>query len=107
MFHNVCYLEMIVIIRNLLLSIVFISFSTISNANEYQKNYAINVCQKDMQQFKASGLSTAKYLKFCVCYMSNMVDALDEKEDRYQQKYKKPSGKYIRLAREYKKECTK
>ncbi len=86
---------------------MFICFSTISNANEYQKNYAINVCQKDMQQFKASGLSTAKYLKFCVCYMSNMVDVLDEKEDRYQQKYKKPSGKYIRLAREYKKECTK
>ena len=98
---------MTVIIRNLLLSILFISFSTISNANENPKNYAINACQKDMQQFKASGLSTAKYLKFCVCYMSNMVDALDEKEDRYQQKYKKPSGKYIRLAREYKKECTK
>jgi hypothetical protein len=39
--------------------------------------------------------------------MTNMVDALDEKENRYQQKYKKPSGKYIRLAREYKKECTK
>ena len=43
-----------------------------------------------MQQFKASGLSTAKYLNFCVCYMTNMVDALDEKENRYQQKYKKP-----------------
>ena len=98
---------MTVIIRNLIIIIMFICCSTTSISNEYQKNYAINVCQKDMQQFKASGLSTAKYLNFCVCYMTNMVDALDEKENRYQQKYKKPSGKYIRLAREYKKECTK
>ena len=98
---------MTVIIRNLSIIIMFICFSTSSISNEYQKNYAINVCQKDMQQFKASGLSTARYLNFCVCYMTNMVDALDEKENRYQQKYKKPSGKYIRLAREYKKECIK
>ena len=98
---------MTVIIRNLIIIIMFICFSTSSISNEYQKNYAINVCQKDMQQFKASGLSTAKYLKFCECYMTNMVDALDEKESKYQQKYKKPSGKYIKLARKYKKACAK
>ena len=97
---------MFVTIRTLLFLILFTFFSFATNSDEYQMNYAIKYCQQDMQQFKASGLSTRQYLKFCECYMTKMLNALDEKEINFQKKYNKPSGKYIKLSKKYKGQCT-
>ena len=72
-----------------------------------QLNYAISVCQKDMQQLTASGLTIPKYLKFCECYMTQLIYAADEKEMNYQKKYGKPSGKFIKIAKKTKKKCEK
>ena len=98
---------MIVIIRNVLLIFIIIFPLNYINANEYQLNYAINMCKQDSQQFRASGLPISSYLKFCECYMTNMMNSLDEKEKSYQKKYKKPSGKFIKLSKEYKDDCAK
>jgi hypothetical protein len=87
---------MFVIIRNFLLILLIIFPLKSINANEYQLNYAINMCKQDTQQFRASGLPIGGYLKFCECYMTNMINSLDEKEQGYQKKYKKPSGKFIK-----------
>ena len=38
--------------------------------------------------------------------MTKMINALDDKEINYQKKYGKPSGKYIKLSRKYKGDCT-
>ena len=59
-----------------------------------------------MQQFSSSGLSIQEYLSFCECYMTNMIMSLDKKEIAYQNKYKKPSGKYIKLGKKFKKSCS-
>ena len=96
---------MIVIIRKLMILLSFILITSKAGSNENQLNYAIKYCQQDMQQFRASGLSTKQYLKFCECYMTKMVNALDEKEINYQKKYNKPSGKYIKLSKKYKNQC--
>ena len=65
------------------------------------------MCKQDTQQFRASGLPIAGYLKFCECYMTNMINSLDEKEQGYQRKYKKPSGKFMKLSKKYKDNCEK
>ena len=75
------------------------------NASQSEIDYAIRICQNDMQQFKASGLSTKKYLKFCECYMKGAMSAFDEKELKYQSKYKKPSGKFQKISKNLKKKC--
>tara|TARA_B100001173_G_scaffold123673_1_gene107486 strand:- start:604 stop:888 length:285 start_codon:yes stop_codon:yes gene_type:complete len=91
--------------KKILLLIFFIIFSTKSYSNENQINYAIQMCQQDTQQFTKSGLSISKYLKFCECYMTGMIKALDKKEMSYQAKYNKPSGKFIKKAKTIKKKC--
>ena len=70
-----------------------------------QLNYAINICQQDMQQFTASGLTLPQYLNFCKCYMTEMTNAVDEKEMKYQKKYRKPSGKFIKTSKKIRKKC--
>ena len=97
---------MFVTLRYSLFLIFFIFLTSQAKSNEQQLNYAINYCQQDMQQFTASKLSVEKYLKFCECYMTKMINALDDKEINYQKKYGKPSGKYIKLSRKYKGDCT-
>ena len=67
--------------------IVFLLASSNAFGNEEikkQLNYAISLCQQDMQQWTASGLTLPKYLKFCECYMTELIYAVDEKEVNYQ-----------------------
>ena len=97
---------MLVTLRYSLILFFFIFFTSQAKSNDYQLNYAINYCQQDMQQFKASNLSVEKYLKFCECYMTKMINSLDDKERKYQKKYGKPSGKYMKLSRKYKGDCS-
>ena len=88
--------------------ITFLLFSSSTFGNEEikkQLNYAISLCQQDMQQWTASGLTLPKYLKFCECYMTELTYALDEKEVNYQKKYRKPSGKFIKIAKKTKTKC--
>ena len=103
---RIYYLVVIVTLRTLLILLFLISISSKAGSNENQLNYAIRYCQQDMQQFTASGLSTKQYLKFCECYMTKMINAMDEKEINYQKKYNKPSGKYIKLSKKYKNQCS-
>ena len=37
--------------------------------------------------------------------MTELVNAVDEKEVKYQKKYKKPSGKFIKLSKKFKTNC--
>tara|TARA_B100000886_G_C20141086_1_gene373994 strand:- start:80 stop:373 length:294 start_codon:yes stop_codon:yes gene_type:complete len=97
---------MIVTIRTIMILLFFNLISSKAGSNENQLNHAIRYCQQDMQQFTASGLSTKQYLKFCECYMTKMINAIDEKEINYQKKYNKPSGKYIKLSKKYKNQCS-
>ena len=86
-----------------LIIFLLVSFSAFGNEEiKKQLNYAISLCQQDMQQWTASGLTLPKYLKFCECYMTELTYAVDEKEVNYQKKYKKPSGKYIKIAKKTK-----
>ena len=98
---------MFVIIKNVLITFIIIFPLNYINANEYQLNYAINVCKQDSQQFSASGLPIRGYLKFCECYMTNMINSLDEKEQSYQKKYNKPSGKFMKLSKKFRDDCVK
>ena len=66
----------------------------------------VKVCRSDDQQFKASKMSRSQYDNFCKCYITNMVKLFDEKEKRYQKKYKKPSGNFMRKSRGVLKTCT-
>ena len=94
--------------KNFVLISIFLSIFTHAFGNDELKkqlNYAISTCQQDMQQFSSSGLTVPQYLKFCECYMTNMINALDKKEIKYQAKYKKPSGKYIKTGKKIKKRC--
>ena len=94
--------KIVVFIVYLLIS--FNAFGKVQQIKQ-QLNYAINLCQQDMQQWTASGLTLPKYLKFCECYMTELVNAVDEKEVKYQKKYKKPSGKFIKLSKKFKTNC--
>ena len=95
--------------KKIVVFIVYLLISSNAFGNEQQikqkLNYAINLCQQDMQQWTASGLTLPKYLKFCECYMTELVNAVDEKEVKYQKKYKKPSGKFIKLSKKFKTNC--
>ena len=93
--------------KKILILLVFVILTNNSHSNEKQINYAIQMCQQDMQQFTASGLSVEEYLSFCKCYMTGMINALDDKEKAYQAKYQKPSGKFLKKAKELKTDCTK
>ena len=93
--------------KKILILLIYISLTNNSYSNEKQINYAIKMCQQDMQQFTASGMSTQDYLSFCKCYMTGMINALDDKEKAYQAKYQKPSGKFLKKAKELKTDCTK
>lgn len=92
--------------KKILLFLVFITLTNNSHSNEKQINYAIQMCQQDMQQFSASGLSVEEYLSFCKCYMTGMINYLDDKEKTYQSKYKKPSGKFLKKAKKLKTDCS-
>ena len=96
----------IVIMKKLIIILSFLFVINIAHSNEKQINYAIQMCQQDMQQFSASGLSVQEYLSFCRCYMTGMIKALDDKEKAYQSKYQKPSGKYLKKAKKLKTNCT-
>ena len=93
--------------KKLLIVILFLVLPKFSYSNENQINNAVEICQRDMQQFSESGLSIKDYLSFCNCYMTGMINSLDEKEKAYQSKYQKPSGKFIKKAKKLKKYCTK
>ena len=83
-------------------------FHTQLHADDLTKEIeqGVKVCRSDYQQFKASKMSRSKYDNFCKCYITNMIKLFDEKEKRYQKKYKKPSGKFISKSRGVLKTCT-